>query len=231
MNSLNEVQDNQLDISRSISGVFGWMFIGLLVSALTAIYTVNTPSLLRMIYSSTYTIWILFIVEIGLVIGLSSKMHKLSTITMTMMFMLFSIVNGMTLSIIFLVYTTVSIYVSFIVSAGMFGVMAVYGLITKKDLTTMGSYFLMGLVGILLLSISNVFIRSDMLDLGLSLVGIIIFVGLTAYDTQKIKNQLSHVQNDTRLQGNIKIYGALTLYLDFINIFLKILRVMGKSRN
>jgi len=225
----NYLNVESIDTTQQMVGVFGWMFIGLLISAVCAIYVASTPNFVYNIFA-TNLYWVLFIAEFGLVIALSAMINKLSNITMSIMFILFSIINGLTLSVIFYVFESQSIFLCFIVAAGMFGSMALYGLVTKKDLTTFGAFFTMGLIGLIIASLTNLFLKNAMMDILLSITGIVIFVALTAYDTQKIKSYMLNAQEDRRLIANIKIYGALTLYLDFINIFLKLLRLLGKGK-
>jgi len=225
----NNLNVESIDTTQQMAGVFGWMFVGLLISAVCAFYVASTPNFAYNIFA-TNLYWVLFIAEFGLVIALSTMINKLSNITMSIMFILFSIVNGLTLSVIFYVFELQSIFLCFIVAAGMFGSMALYGLVTKKDLTTLGAFFTMGLFGLIIATVTNLFLKNAMMDILLSITGIVIFVALTAYDTQKIKNYMLNAQEDNRLIGNIKIYGALSLYLDFINIFLKLLRLFGKGK-
>ena len=218
-------------VSEVFSKVFGWMFGGLLVTGLTAFYTAHTPWLLERIFTNNIY-WIgLLIAELVLVITLTGRVHKMSKGAAITSFMLYSVVNGLTLSVIFLAYTLSSIASVFFISAGMFGIMALYGYTTKKDLSKLGSILLMALIGIILAGIVNLFLPSSALSFAIAVVAVIVFVGLTAYDVQKIKAMAYQVENDDEFMTKFAILGALTLYLDFINLFLELLRIFGKSRD
>ena len=218
-------------ISEVFTKVFGWMFGGLLVTGLTAFYTASTPWLLERIFSNNIY-WIgLLIAELVLVITLTARVYKMSKAAAITSFILYSIVNGLTLSVIFLAYTLSSIASVFFISAGMFGIMALYGYTTKKDLSKIGSILLMALIGIILASVVNLFLVNNTFSFIIAIVAIIIFVGLTAYDVQKIKAMAYQVENDDEFMTKFAIIGALTLYLDFINLFLQLLRIFGKSRD
>lgn len=218
-------------VSEVFSKVFGWMFGGLLVTGLTAFYTAHTPWLLERILTNNIY-WIgLLIAELVLVITLTGRVHKMSKGAAITSFMLYSVVNGLTLSVIFLAYTLSSIASVFFISAGMFGIMALYGYTTKKDLSKIGSILLMALIGIILAGIVNLFLPSSTLSFAIAVVAVIVFVGLTAYDVQKIKAMAYQVENDDEFMTKFAILGALTLYLDFINLFLELLRIFGKSRD
>lgn len=211
--------------------VFGWMFIGLIVTAITAFVTVSSPTILATILTNNIY-WIgLLIAEVVLVIVLTARIHKMSKTTATITFLLYSFVNGLTLSTIFLVYTFSSISSVFFITAGMFGVMALYGYTTKKDLTRIGSILFMALVGLIIASIVNIFWLNDTFSFIVAAIGVVIFVGLTAYDVQKIKVMASEIRTENDFIEKFAIIGALTLYLDFINLFLKLLRLFGKSRD
>lgn len=218
-------------ISEVFTKVFGWMFGGLLVTGLTAFYTASTPWLLERIFSNNIY-WIgLLIAELVLVITLTARVYKMSKAAAITSFILYSIVNGLTLSVIFLAYTLSSIASVFFISAGMFGIMALYGYTTKKDLSKIGSILLMALIGIILASVVNLFLVNNTFSFIIAIVAVIIFVGLTAYDVQKIKSMAYQVENDDEFMTKFAIIGALTLYLDFINLFLQLLRIFGKSRD
>lgn len=221
--------DSKLVLTTQMARVFGWMFIGLMITALTALYTINSGAIINMLYSGGYTFFGLLILEIVFVVFISRRAIHMQFGTAAVAFIMYSILNGLTLSIIFLVYSLGSIALAFFMAAGFFGFMCVYGLVTKNDLTTMGSYLLMGLVGLIIASIVNIFLNNGPLDWILSLAGVAIFLGLTAYDSQKIKAISMHYAG-TEKERNVAIIGALILYLDFINLFLKILRVLGKKR-
>ena len=173
--------------------------------------------------------WGLIIAEFALVIGVSSAINKLSLTTATLMFVLYSIINGALLSFIFLAYTQSSIATVFFITAGTFAAMAFVGYTTKTDLSSLGKYLLMALIGIIIATLVNVFfVKSSILDLGISYLGVLIFVGLTAYDTQKIKNMLLQAPDAGEQAQKYALLGALSLYLDFINLFIYLLRIFGK---
>lgn len=219
--------------SSTLTFVFLRMFAALLVTAAAAMIVAGTPSLMFAILGNQVVFFVLLILELGLVIGISAGINKLSATASNVLFFTFAIVNGLTLSVIFLAYSLSAITQAFAVSALMFAAMAIYGAITKKDLATIGSICLMALVGLIIASVVNMFFRSDTLDMIVCYVGVLVFVGLTAYDTQRIKHMLeeatvmTHGDQETAIK-KITVIGALTLYLDFINLFLKILRLVGR---
>ena len=215
-----------------LSRVFLRMFLALMVTAAAALAVVSSEAMLQLIYGGSYTIIGLIVVEILLVLAISAGINRMSSVTANVLFFLYAIINGLTLSVIFLVYDIGMIYHAFAVSALMFAGMALYGTITRRDLTSIGSFCIMGLFGIIIASIANFFFRSSTLDAVICYVGVLIFVGLTAYDTQRIKRMLkeAHASSHMEAISKISVMGALTLYLDFINLFLKILRLMGRRR-
>jgi len=210
--------------------VYSWMACALLVSAFTAYYVATTPAIFEWIYGNTFILITLFIVQIGLVIGLSLFLPRMTLITALVMFLFYAGLLGVTLSVIFHIYTTVSIFATFITSAGMFGSMAVYGYLTRTDLATVGSISMMILFGLIIGLVVNLFLRSAMIDLVLSGVGVVIFSLLTAYDTQKIKQLGQRMLAEQETIQKVAIFGALTLYLDFINLFLFLLRFTGRRQ-
>ena len=210
--------------------VFGWMCAGLIVSALTAYFTAASPAVLNVILGNQAVFFGLIIVELALVIGLTWAIKRISASTATLLFLLYSFVNGLTLSVFVLVYTDASLASTFLVAAGMFGATAVYGYATKRDLSRWGSILMMGLIGIILAGIVNIFLGNSGLDIVISALGVIIFTALTAYDMQKIK-AMGMMATDDESRAKQAIYGALMLYLDFINIFLNLLRFTGRKRN
>ncbi len=210
-----------------LSKVFSWMFIGLGLSFITAYYVSNSVRLLSLIFGNVFIFFGLFIGEIILVAVISRNVTKYSYGTASLLFMLYSFINGLTLSYIFKAYKLGTISTAFVSAAALFGVMAVYGKVTKKDLTEWGSILKMGLYGLIIAIIINVFLGSDALDFVISGVGIFVFAGITAWDIQKLKSYyFSH--GDTGVANNIAIMGALSLYLDFINIFIFLLRIFGR---
>lgn len=217
--------DSQIALNAYIAKVFGIMFAGLLITAITSLYfTVSGLAL-----SLGYGIYALFIVELVLVIALSAAINKVSYGTALAMFIGYSFLNGITLSFIFLVYQIGTIGIAFAVTASTFGVMAIYGYVTKSDLTKFGSLARMFLIGALITMVVNFFLRSATIDYFISVVLLIVFVGLVAYDTQKLKGYFYATQNDIQMQRKVGVHGALSLYLDFINIFLSLLRIFGRK--
>lgn len=208
--------------------VYTWMALALVITGFTAYYVATTPSLLSIIYSNQVVLWGLIIGELALVIGLSAAINRLSLTTATLLFVLYSVLNGAMLSSVFLIYTTASIANVFFITAGTFGAMAAYGYFTKKDLTSWGRILLMALIGIIIASVVNIFLRNSMFDLVISYICVAIFVGLTAYDSQKIKEMMLQAPDASEQAQKIALLGALTLYLDFINLFLYLLRIFGK---
>lgn len=232
-------QYQSMDYSRAKSevlnafmrGVYGWMSLGLGVTALAAFMTVSSPAMMQFVYGNQLVFFGLIIAELVLVVTISAAIKKLSATAASGLFLLYSALNGLTLSFIFMVYTQSSIISAFVVSAGMFAAMSVYGLVTKKDLTSWGSFLFMGLIGIVIASVVNIFVQSSAMSMIISYVGVLVFVGLTAYDTQKLKimGETAPAGDGTALRRGT-ILGALTLYLDFINLFLMMLRIMGSGR-
>lgn len=210
--------------------VYLWMFFGLVLSGATANYVANSDSLSAVILG-TPLFFVLLIAELGLVFGLAGFINKLSANTAIFMYLLYSFMTGLTLSSIFLVYTIESIGQVFFITAGMFGVMSAYGYFTKADLTKMGQILIMALIGVIIASLVNLFFGNTMIDFALSVISVIIFTGLTAYDTQKIKEKNIIGNEGSDEDTKESILGALHLYLDFINLFLNMLRLMGKRRN
>jgi uncharacterized protein len=214
-----------------LAKVFNWMAIGLTLTGAIAFMAAQT-GLARTIVA-TPLFFVLILAELGMVFFLSAKIEKIQPATATGLFVGYSVLNGLTLSAIFLAYTTASIAGTFFITAGMFGAMAVYGLVTKRDLSAMGSFLFMGLIGIILASIVNIFLKSSNLYWAISVIGVLVFVGLTAWDVQKIKN-IGEQGIMSQGEGAIRkgaILGALALYLDFINLFLMLLRFFGSSRD
>ncbi len=205
------------------------MFIGLIITGMTAMYTATSETMIRMLYSSRFTFLGFLILEFVFVWFISSRAMHMEYGVAAAAFIMYSVLNGITLSVIFLAYTGNSIYLTFFMTAGFFGFMCVYGLVTKTDLTSLGSLFLMGLIGLIIVSVGNIFLKSSTLYWIISFVGVAIFLGLTAYDTQKIK-AISLKYTGTEKERNVAVLGALILYLDFVNLFLYILRILGKRK-
>lgn len=211
--------------------VYLWMTLALVITGFTAFGIASNPGIAYAIVTNRLLFWGLIIAEFGLVIGISGAINKLSAVTATLLFVLYSIVNGATLSVIFMAYTMSSIASVFFITAGLFGVMAFIGYTTKTDLTSIGKILFMALIGIILATIVNLFVGSSMLNMIVSYVGVVIFTGLTAYDSQKIKNMLYNADSMDEGMQKIALLGSLTLYLDFINLFLMLLRIFGGNRD
>lgn len=215
-------------IAKTMQRVFGKMFLGILVTAFVSLGIASSPSLLEMIFSSRAIFWVLIIAQFGVVIWLSAGINKMSAGTASILFYVYSALTGVTLTPIFFAYTGDSIVKTFFITSATFGVMAAYGYITKKDLSKMGSILFMALIGLIVVSLVNFFLASPALTWAISLAGVAIFIGLTAWDTQKIKQMA--LETDEQNVGKLAAIGALTLYLDFINLFLYLLRIFGDRR-
>ena len=210
--------------------VYVWMFWALTITAVTAYGVANSPVLVESIFSNQALFWGLIIGEFALVFGISRWINRLSLTTATLLFILYSAINGVTLSVIFLAYSPMVITKVFLITAGTFGVMAAYGYFTKTDLSKMGKILFMALIGLIIATLVNVFLRSPGFDLIISYIGVLVFVGLTAWDTQKIKGMLAQCEDMDEEAQKIALMGSLTLYLDFINLFLYLLRIFGRER-
>lgn len=208
--------------------VYVWMTLALAITGFTAYGVATSPGVMQAIYSNPVLFWGLIIAEFALVFGVSAAINRLSLTFATLMFVLYSVINGALLSYIFILYTTSSISTVFFITAGTFAAMAIIGYTTKTDLSSWGKILLMALIGLIIATIVNVFIKSTMFNLILSYVGVLIFVGLTAYDSQKIKQMLLQTSDASEGAQKIALLGALTLYLDFINLFIYLLRIFGK---
>lgn len=220
----------QLEERSFITKVYGWMSFALIVTGLVAMVTASSPIMLSIVLGNRIVFFVLIIAELLLVGYLSTAVITMSVPAAIITFILYSALNGLTLSVIFLIYTAGSIASTFFITAGTFGVMSIYGYFTKRDLTTMGNLCTMALLGIIIASVVNIFLHSPAVYWMSTYIGIIIFVGLTAYDTQKIK-KLNIIGNEgTDEDKKEAIMGALTLYLDFINLFLMLLRIFGQKR-
>ena len=208
--------------------VYVWMTLALLITGATAYGVATSPGIQMALFSNQLLFWGLIIAEFALVIGISAAINRLSLTTATLMFILYSVINGAMLSSIFLIYTMSSIASVFFITAGTFGVMALIGYTTKKDLTSMGKILFMALIGIIIATIVNIFLKSSGLQMIVSYIGVLIFVGLTAYDSQKIKNMLQMAPDASEASQKLALLGALTLYLDFVNLFIYLLRIFGR---
>lgn len=208
--------------------VYVWMTLALILTGVTAYGVANSPGILMALYSNQILFWGLIIVEFALVIGITAAINKLSLTTATLMFVLYSVINGAMLSSIFMIYTMSSITSVFFITAGTFAVMAFIGYTTKTDLTSMGKILIMALIGIIIATVVNIFLKSSGLEMILSYLGVLVFVGLTAYDSQKIKQMLLMAPDAGEGAQKLALLGALTLYLDFINLFIYLLRIFGR---
>ncbi len=209
--------------------VYLWMTLGLAMTGLAAAYVARDLGLVQTIFSGS-TIWILIIAEVALVWILSARIMSMSFLTAGLMFAAYSILNGVTLSAIFLAYSAEAISTTFFVTAGTFGTMSLLGYVIKRDLSAIGRFLIMALIGILIASVVNIFVGSNALYWGITYLGVLIFAGLTAYDTQKIKQMMmAHGGELNESTMKLALLGSLTLYLDFINLFLFLLRIFGGS--
>ncbi len=228
-------RDRELEMSTAfpilMRKVYMWMTMALAITGITAYYVAHSETLLTAIFTNQAVFWVLVIAELGLVIGLSAAINKLSLTTATLMFVLYSLINGATMSFIFLAYTASSVTNVFLITAGTFAAMAAFGYFTKVDLTSMGKILMMALIGIIIATIVNIFTKSEGLTVILNYVGVLVFVGLTAYDSQKIKQMLQMALDASEGSQKIALLGALSLYLDFINLFLYLLRLFGSRRD
>jgi FtsH-binding integral membrane protein len=222
----------RVEIQPLLRLVYMWMGFGLLVTSFVAVFVASSSTLTNMLLDNPALLFIALIAEVGLVIAISAGIKRFSANTAATLFFVYAALTGFTLSLIFLVYPIGSITTAFVTTTALFGVMSVVGYTTQVDLTKYSTYFMMALIGLVIALVVNMFLRSTGLDLLISMVGVVLFTALTAYDTQKIKRIASDpaIQADNNLTLKMAILGALTLYLDFINLFLFLLRLMGGSR-
>lgn len=211
--------------------VYLWMTLALVITGFTAYYVATSETLMMTLFTNQILFWGLVIGELVLVFSLSAAINRLSLTTATLMFVLYSVINGATMSFIFLAYTASSITNVFLITAGTFAVMAVFGYFTKTDLTSWGKILMMALIGIIIATIVNIFTKSEGLAMILNYLGVLVFVGLTAYDSQKIKQMLMMAPDAGEAAQKVALLGALSLYLDFINLFLYLLRLFGSRRD
>lgn len=211
-----------------IRKVYVWMTMALVITGFTAYGVATSPGILQAIYTNQILFWGLIIAEFAIVIGVSAAINRLSLTTATLMFILYSVINGALMSYIFLAYTASSIATVFFITAGTFAAMAIIGYTTKTDLTSLGKILMMALIGLIIATVVNLFIKSSGFTLILSYVGVLVFVGLTAYDSQKIKQMLLQAPDAGEAAQKLALLGALSLYLDFINLFLYLLRIFGR---
>lgn len=216
-------------VTAFLSKVYGWMFLGLLITGGTAVLVASSPTLIETLIVNRILFWILVLGQLGLVFYLSARVDKVSPVTAAALFLLYSAMVGVTSSVIFLIYTGASIVSAFVIAGGMFGAMAVFGSLTKRSLAGVGQFMFMGLIGLIIASVVSIFWMNDVLMFVISVVGVLVFTGLTAWDAQRLK-QMAVSLPDGRV-GSYAVVGALSLYLDFINLFFFVLRLMGGRRN
>jgi len=224
---------SEILVNEFVRSVYNWMAVGLCLTGFVAYYVSSSEAMMRFIFGNSIVFIVLILAELGLVFSISGMINKMSASTATSLFVLYSALNGVTLSFIFLAYTSTSIASTFFICGGTFVACSIYGWTTKKDLTSIGGFLTMGLIGIIIASLVNMFIRSSAMNMIISYIGVIVFVGLTAYDTQKLKNMA--MTQPAGADGSVvrkgAILGALSLYLDFINLFLMLLRIFGQGRD
>ena len=224
---LVDVRDER--VSAFLSKVYGWMFLGLLITALTAFAVASSPLLIETLILNRLLFWGLLFAQLGLVFYLSARVDKLAPATAAGLFAIYSGLVGITSSVILLIYTGSSITSTFIITAGMFGATAFFGTVTRRSLAGVGQFFFMGLIGLIIASVVGIFWHSELLQFVISVVGVLVFTGLTAWDAQRLK-QMAVALPDGRA-GTYAVVGALSLYLDFINLFFFLLRFTGNRRN
>ena len=225
-------RDRELSMSQAfpilMRKVYVWMSLALAITGITSFGVANSPGIMAAIFGNQIFFWGLIIAELALVFAISGAINRLSLTTATLLFVLYSVINGVVLSSIFLVYTMTSIASVFFITAGTFAVMAFIGYTTKTDLTSLGKILLMALIGIIIATVVNIFLKSTGLEMIVSYLGVLIFVGLTAYDSQKIKQMLLMAPDAGEGAQKLALLGALSLYLDFVNLFIYLLRIFGR---
>lgn len=216
-------------VTAFLTKVYGWMFLGLLITAGTALVVANSQFLIDTFILNRVLFWGLILGQLGLVLFLSVRVDKIAPATAAALFMLYSATVGITTSVILLVYTGSSIVSTFMITAGMFGAMAAYGTLTKRNLAGVGQFMFMGLIGLIIASVVNIFLANDVMSFVISVIGVVVFTGLTAWDAQRLK-EMAVALPDGRV-GSYAVVGALSLYLDFINLFFFLLRLLGGRRD
>ncbi|MDY6838438.1 MAG: Bax inhibitor-1/YccA family protein [Thermodesulfobacteriota bacterium] len=223
----------QVVVNDFVRSVYNWMGVGLALTGFIALYVSTSETLMRLVFGNQLIFFGLIIAELALVFSISARVDKMSAGTATTLFVIYSALNGVTLSFIFLVYARASIVSTFFICSATFLACSVYGWTTKRDLTSWGGFLMMGLIGVIIASLVNMFIQSSAVNMMVSYIGVLVFVGLTAYDTQKLKNMA--VTQPAGLDAAVikkgAVLGALSLYLDFINLFLLLLRILGRGRD
>jgi uncharacterized protein len=216
-------------VSAFLSKVYGWMFVGLLITAVTAYGIASSPTLIDAVIGNRLAFWALIIAQLGLVFYLSARVEHMAPTTAAGLFMLYSALVGVTTSVVLLAFTPVSIASTFIITAGMFGAMAFFGTVTKRSLAGMGQFLFMGLIGLIIAMIVGLFWQNDAMQFVISVIGVLIFTGLTAWDAQRLKHMAVSLPDGQ--VGSYAVVGALSLYLDFINLFFFLLRLTGSRRD
>jgi len=216
-------------VTAFLSKVYGWMFLGLLITAGTALAVASSETLVVTLIRNRALFWILLFAQLGVVFYLSARVNKMAPATAAGLFLLYSALVGVTTSVILLMYTGASIVSTFMITAGMFGALAVFGTFTKRSLAGIGQFMFMGLIGLLIAMVVNIFWMNDALSFVISVIGVIVFTGLTAWDAQRLKHMAVALPDGQT--GSYAVVGALTLYLDFINLFFFLLRLLGGRRN
>jgi FtsH-binding integral membrane protein len=223
--------DMAAEIQRAfVVKVFSWMMVGLMITGIVALFVLQSEAVLDVLFSNRIVFFGLMIGQIALVIWLAARVAHMSAATATMVFLGYSALTGVTFAMVFLVYTASSIATTFFVSAATFGAMSAYGYLTQRDLTNWGSFLMMGLIGIIIASVVNIWLDNSTVYWITTYIGVLVFVGLTAYDTQKIRQMSLATAEGGEVEQKAAIMGALKLYLDFINLFLLLLRIMGNRR-
>ena len=232
INYQSYARDRQLESSLAfpvlMRKTYLWMTMALVITGLTAFVVATNSAITSFLNLHHQVIWVLFFAELALVIGINAAINKISLSVATLMFIAYAALNGVTFSSLFYVYTAGSLAATFLITAGTFGAMSAFGFFTKVDLSSIGKILLMALIGLIIATVVNIFVESSALEMILSYVGVLIFVGLTAYDTQKIKNMFLMAPDASSTMQKYALLGALMLYLDFINLFLYLLRIFGK---
>jgi FtsH-binding integral membrane protein len=229
----NQISQDQIVVAQAnfITRVYAWMSGALIITGIVAAWAAATPAVSQLIFGNSWVFYALIISELLTVVYLTSVINKIEAQTATLVFLIYAALNGLTMSVIFMIYTSASIASTFYITAGTFGAMSLYGYYTKKDLTSLGNIAFMGLIGLIIASVVNFFFQNEMLYWIVTYLGVLIFVALTAYDTQKIKRMGASVDDDGSDDvRKAAIMGALILYLDFINLFLYLLRIFGRRR-
>ena len=232
---LNEKESRRWESSTTLPvlmrKVYTWMTLALVITGVTAWGVAHSPAILQMIMTNKILFLCLLFAELILVWSVSAAINRLSLTTATLLFVLYSVLNGVTMSFIFLAYTYESVTNVFLITAGTFAAMAFFGYFTKTDLSSIGRILFMALIGLIIATLVNIFVKSSGFGMILNYLGVLIFVGLTAWDTQKIKNMLSMAEDTGETAQKVALMGALSLYLDFINLFIHLLRIMGNNRS